>query len=286
MTTAQPTKKQPDQTSADNTVNFTYPLQPRTIGRVNWLGVKQLYQREVLRFVKVYLQTIASPVVTTLIFLAIFMLAFPQSGRNVYGVDFSQFLAPGLIMMVMVQNAFANTSSSLMIAKVQGNIVDTLLPPLSPMEMMVGYLGGGVTRGLMIGTVVAIVMSFFVHTSIFSLFHVLAFAVMATLMLSLLGLLTGVWSQKFDHMAAVTNFVITPLSFLSGTFYTIDRLPENFQILAHLNPFFYMIDGFRYGFIGHPDALPFTGLLTMLGCNIVLWCATYNILRKGYRLKA
>jgi ABC-2 type transport system permease protein len=245
----------------------------------------ELYLREVRRFLKIYLQTIAAPMVTTLIFLAIFALSI---GRRVdmANVSFMEFLAPGLIMMAMVQNAFANSSSSMMISKVQGNIVDVLMPPLSAMELTVGFTMGGVSRGLMVGVFVALGMAFFVPLHVHSVFYIVYHALGASLMLSLLGLMAGVWSEKFDHMAAVTNFIITPLSFLSGTFYTVDRLPESLVFIAHLNPFFYMIDGFRYGFLGHETALPITGLLVVGGANLVLIWGCWAMIRSGYKLKA
>ena len=189
-------------------------------------------------------------------------------------------------MMSMLQNSFANTSSSLVIAKVQGNIVDILMPPLSPTELAVGIAGGGVTRGLLVGITVLLGMSIFVAPVFHNLFFVLYHAVMASLMLALLGMIGGIWSEKFDHIAAVTNFVITPFSFLSGTFYSIERLPENWQLVAHLNPFFYMIDGFRYGFIGHADGSLPAGVIVMAGTNLALWLITHRMLATGYRLKA
>ena len=258
----------------------------REFGYVNWRGLWTLYMKEVRRFLNVYTQTIIAPVVTSLLFLAVFQLALGGSGRQVAGIDFAQFLAPGLIMMTMAQNAFANTSSSLVIAKVQGNIVDLLMPPLSASEQALGLVGGGVTRGLMVGMTVTAIMWFFVpyslHAPLVSLYH----AVMASLMLSLLGMVGGIWAEKFDHIAAVTNFIITPFSFLSGTFYSIERLPAGAQTLAHLNPFFYMIDGFRYGFIGRSDSSVLLGMFVMAGVNLALWLAVHRMLKTGYRLRA
>lgn len=262
-----------------------YPT-PRMLGAVNWLGLWTLYLREVRRFLKVHFQTIAAPVVTTLIFLAIFILALGRTVPEIGGVPFKEFLAPGLIMMAMVQNAFANTSSSLIISKVQGNIVDTLMPPLSPAEQTIGFALGGVTRGIVVGIAVALAMAVFVPVRVHDWGFVAYHAVMASLMLSLLGMVGGIWADKFDHMAAVTNFVITPLSFLSGTFYSIDRLPETFHAVALANPFFYMIDGFRYGFIGHADGPLVTGGLVVAAVNAALAGVTYWMFRSGYKLKA
>lgn len=256
------------------------------MGRVNWRGLWTLYMKEVRRFLNVFTQTLLAPMVTTLLFLAIFTLALGGRGRDLGGVPFSSFLAPGLIMMALVQNAFANTSSSLVIAKVQGNIVDVLMPPLSPAELALGIAGGGVTRGLMVALAVGLGMWIFVPVTIHNPLFILYHGVMASLMLSLLGMIGGIWAEKFDHIAAVTNFVITPFSFLSGTFYSIQRLPEAWQVVAHFNPFFYMIDGFRYGFIGHADGNLWLGIAVMAGFNLFLWLVTYQMFATGYRLKA
>jgi ABC-2 type transport system permease protein len=262
------------------------PPEPRRYGAVNWIGLGTLIAREVRRFLKVGTQTVMAPVVTTLLLLAVFALALGGAVKQVAGVPFAQFLAPGLVMMAMVQNAFANTSSSLVIAKVQGNIVDSLMPPLSAAELTLGFALGGVVRGLAVGAAVAMCLLPFVtmrlHAPFFVLFHGLA----ATLLLSLLGIAGGIWSQKFDHIAAFTNFVVTPLAFLSGTFYTIDRLPEPWHMLALANPFFYMIDGFRYGFLGHTDGGLATGVAVMLCANLVLGVVCHRLFASGYRLRA
>ncbi len=259
---------------------------PRHIGIVNWLGVWTLYVKEVRRFVKVYTQTILAPMITSLLFLAIFSLALGRAVETIGGVPFTQFLAPGLIMMVMVQNAFANTSSSIVISKVQGNIVDVLMPPLSAAELTLAFSFGGATRGVAVGLATAVAMRFFVpfgmHDFAFVLFH----AVAASLMLSLLGTIGGIWSEKFDHIAAVTNFIVTPFAFLSGTFYSIERLPPAWNAVAHFNPFFYMIDGFRYGFTGHADAPLWMGIAVMIGANVVLLAVCHRMFATGYKLKA
>jgi len=252
--------------------------------RVNWRGLWTLYVKEVRRFLKVGAQTVLAPVVTTLLFFAVFTLALGRRAYQVEGVEFSHFLAPGLIMMAMVQNAFANPSSSILISKVQGNIVDILMPPLSPGELTLGFALGGVTRGLVVGACVGLAMYLFVPFSIQHPVIVLFFAVSASLMLSLLGVIGGICSEKFDHMAAMTNFVITPLAFLSGTFYSIDRLPGMWNTLARFNPFFYMIDGFRYGFIGRMDGSLDIGIAVMIGINGFLWWIAHRMFAKGYRL--
>ncbi len=274
----------PAEHNTDTTIGSS--LTPRRYGAVNWVGLRELYLKEVKRFLKVFTQTVAAPVVTTLLFLAIFSLALGRAVTQVNGVDFPVFLAPGLITMAMVQNAFANTSSSITIAKVQGSIVDVLMPPISPGEMVTAYALGGVTRGLLVGVVCWATMSIFVPLSIHNIGYLLFFGVMASLMLSLMGILGGIWADKFDQMAAVTNFVITPFAFLSGTFYSIERLPEPFYSLAHINPFFFMIDGFRYGAIGQSDANPFIGMLVLAGVNAVLWAIAWRMVKTGYKLKA
>lgn len=252
----------------------------------NWLGVWTLYMREVRRFIKVYSQTLVAPLITTLLFLAVFALALGGAVRQVHGVDFLLFLTPGLMMMTMAQNAFANTSSSLVISKVQGNIVDTLMPPFTANELTAAIALGGASRGVVVGTLIGVCMVFVVDLSFHSVFHIVFHGVMASLMLSLLGIIGGIWSEKFDHIAAVTNFLVTPLSFLSGTFYSIERLPATLQTVAHFNPFFYMIDGFRYGFIGRSDTDPLLGVAVMAGVNAVLWMICHRMFASGYRLKA
>jgi len=262
------------------------PPSPRRYGAVNWLGLWTLTSRETRRFFKVRGQTVMAPVVTTLLMLAVFALALGGAVRQVAGIPFPEFLAPGLIMMAMVQNAFANTSSSLMISKMQGNIVDSLMPPLSATELTLGFALGGVIRGLVVGVVVAGCLLPFVTIHIhhvgFILFHALA----ASLLLSLLGVAGAVWADKVDHVAAVTNFVVSPLAFLSGTFYTIDRLPQPWHLLALWDPFFYMIDGFRYGFIGHADGDLAIGLAVLTSANVGLFALCHWMFRTGYKLRA
>lgn len=260
--------------------------EPRVIGYINWMGLWTLYLKEVRRFTNVYTQTLMAPVVTTLLFLTIFWLALGGAVREVEGVPFLAFLAPGLVMMAIAQNAFANTSSSFVISKIQGNIVDVLMPPIGPGELLTGFALGGMTRGICVGVVVLIAMSLVAPIAIDNIFLIVFHAAAASLLLSLLGILGGVWAEKFDHIAAVTNFVITPLSFLSGTFYSINRLPETFQTIAHFNPFFYMIDGFRAGFIGRSDTDPLLGVAVMAGVDLCLWFLLLAMLRRGYRLKA
>ena len=258
----------------------------RHIGAINWTGVWTLYAKEVHRFVKVYLQSVFAPVITSLLFLAIFTLALGRSVQTVVGVPFEVFLAPGLMMMAMIQNSFANTSSSMVISKVQGNIVDVLMPPMSPGELTFAYAVAGATRGLMVGVVTGLAMWVFVplriHDPLLILFH----ACGASLMMSLLGLIGGIWADKFDHIAAVTNFVILPLSFLSGTFYSIERLPGLWNTVAHFNPFFFMIDGLRYGFIGRADGPLLLGIGVVFAINVGLWLVARWMFASGYKLKS
>lgn len=261
----------------------------RRFDNVNWLGMWTLYLKEVRRFIKVGTQTIGAPVANALLFLAIFSLAFGAGARpDVDGLPFVTFLCPGLIMMTMLTNSFANTSSSLMISKIQGNIVDVLMPPLSAMELNIGFALAGVTRGVVVGLVTGIGMWFFVGESI-SIFNIAAlifYAVSASLMLSLLGILTGIWAEKFDHLQAITNFVITPMAFLSGTFYAVRNLPDLAYTITQFNPFFYLIDGFRYAMTGRADGSIMTGVIVITVLNIVLWLVCDHVLRRGYRLKA
>jgi len=272
----------------------------RRYGAINWIGLYTLTAKEIHRFFKVGVQTVLAPVVTTLLFFAVFALALGGLVRSTGGTPFMSFLPPGLIMMGMLQNAFANASSSMTISKVQGNIVDVLMPPLSHFEFALAYALGGIARGLTVGaaTLIAIVLLDLAVDSMTilqpmpadGLFYILFHAVFGTMMLSLLGLAAGIWSDKFDHIAAVTNFIVTPLTFLSGTFYTIDRLPDGFQFVAHFNPFFYVIDGFRYGFIGTSDPTMqhslTIGIVVVLLSNLLLWILCLRMLATGYKLKA
>lgn len=235
---------------------------------------------------KVWLQTLLAPVISTALFFLVFALALGHGSEAVEGVPYLQFLVPGLIMMAMVQNAFANTSSSIIIAKIQGNIVDVLMPPLSPLEILTGYALGGVVRGMAVGVACFVAMVVFVPVAIYSWPVMLLTAFLSSLMLSLIGIAGGLWSEKFDHMATITNFVIAPFSILSGTFYPLSRLPEMWREIALYNPFFHMIDGFRYGMIGHTDANVAAGLWMLAGVNVLLWFLCYGLLKTGYKIKA
>ncbi len=257
----------------------------RRFGRWNTLGVWTLYMREVRRFTKVWTQTIAAPMATAALFMIVFTLAFGGARGAVNGFDFATYIAPGLVMMSVIQNAFANNSSSILISKVQGNIVDTLMPPLSPGELTFGYALGGATRGLMVAVAVALLIFPFTEARLEHPIWALVFVILGGLMLSLVGVAAGVYSEKFDQMAALTNFVITPLSFLSGTFYSISVLPEPFWTISHINPFFYLIDGMRYGALGASDASPWLALAVSVGINAALWALCWRMFHTGYKLK-
>ncbi len=259
---------------------------------INRIGLYSLYNKEVRRFLKVQTQTIWAPAVTTLLFLVIFSVALGRAGREVLGVPFSTFVAPGLIVMGMMQNAFANSSFSLLSGKIQGTIIDLLMPPLSEGELMGGIVAAAVTRSIMVGFAVALAMAFYpgVSLGVAHWWAVIWFGLMGSVMLALLGLLTSIWAEKFDHNAAITNFIIAPLSLLSGTFYVIDNLAPLFQTISRANPFFYVISGFRYGFLGDSDigngAAPViyagAGLLVL---NLIMAVVTYRVLKSGWKLK-
>ncbi len=257
------------------------------IKRVNWGGLRTLYIKEVRRFFKVQLQTIWAPAITTLLFLVIFSVSLGKARPEVLGVPFADFIAPGLIIMGMMQNAFANSSFSLLVGKIQGTIVDYLMPPLSVGELLLALVGGAVTRAACVGLAVWVAMLFWpgVHIMPQNLFVVLWFGLLGSAMLSFLGVLTSIWAEKFDHAAAVGNFVVAPLSLLSGTFYSVDKLSPTFAAISHANPFFYAISGFRYGFIGVADSPVLLGSFVLLGINLVLGLTCYLLFRSGWKLK-
>jgi ABC-2 type transport system permease protein len=254
---------------------------------VNWGGLKTLYIKEVRRFFKVQMQTVWAPAITTLLYLAIFTVALGRGGRTVMGVSYADFIGPGLIVMAMMQNAFANSSFSLLVGKIQGNIVDYLMPPLSTGELIAGLIGAAVTRAFLVGFAVWLAMLLWpgVSVAVRRPELVFWFGLMGALMLSFLGLLTSLWADKFDHAAAVTNFVVTPLSLLSGTFYSVHQLAPAFQKVSHANPFFYVISGFRSGFLGVSDSPLWIGAIGLLVLNIVLWAICYSALKSGWKIK-
>ena len=258
------------------------------IRNVNWGGLATLYVKEVRRFFKVQLQTVWAPSITTLLFLVIFTVALGREGRTVLGAPFADFLAPGLIVMGMIQNSFANASFSLLVGKIQGTIVDYLMPPLSVGELICGLIGAAVTRAFLVGLAVWLAMLLWPGVDVVpeQLWAVFWFGLMGAMMLGFLGLATSVWAEKFDHAAAVSNFVVAPLSLLSGTFYSIESLSPLFRAISHANPFFYIISGFRYGFLGRADSPVLFGALLLLAINVVLGALCYALLRSGWKLKS
>lgn len=258
----------------------------RRFGRINKLGLWTLIQREVMRFMSVWTQTVMAPVATAALFMTVFTVAFGDRGEAMVGVPFDQFLAPGILMMVVIQQAFANTSSSIMISKIQGNIVDTLMPPLSAGEILTGYLVGGIIRGIVCAVVVGVVVLPWAGIWPANWLWMIWFVLSGSAILSLLGIIAAIHAEKFDQMSMITNFVITPLSFLSGTFYSVEKLPGVFWTISHANPFFFLIDGFRYGALGVSDSSPWVGFLVTAGLCLVLGWFTWRLLASGYKLKA
>ena len=255
-------------------------------GLWNMLGTWALYRREVMRFMKIASQTFFAPVITALLFLAIFNLAFAGAGRSIGTIPFIQFLVPGLTLMAMMTAAFASASFSVMFEKIVETIVDTLMPPLSPGELTAGYVLASSTRGVLVGVAVLIGMAIFTTIEIHSWFFVLYYAVAASMLMSVLGLAVAIWAEKIDHVASINNFVILPLTFLSGTFYSTQHLPETFQTIAHFNPFFYLIDGFRYGFLGLHDGDLTIGIVLTTSLIALLWLFCVKLFASGYKLKS
>jgi ABC-2 type transport system permease protein len=272
--------------------NFSAPGVP-LIHRINGLGLWTLYMKEVRRFFKVQTQTIWAPAVTTLLYLMIFTVAIGRGGREVLGVPFASFIAPGLIVMGMINNAFANTSFNFLAGKIQGTIVDYLMPPLSEAELMIGLIGAALTRAILVGLAITLAMAFWpgVSLAVHHPWAVAWFGIMGSVLLATIGLFASLWAEKFDHAAMVTNFVITPLTMLSGTFYIIDNLHPTFQAISRANPFFYVISGFRFGFLGQSDigstnAAVMNGALYLGALNVVLLALLYVVLRSGWKLRS
>ena len=267
-------------------LNKKYQIGVRRFGFINWIGFKSLWLKECNRFMAVWQQTLLSPLVSSLLFLSVLSLALGNNRGDVLGYSFINFLAPGLIAMSILTQSFSHSVSSLMISKIQGNIVDMLYAPLSALEVSMAIILAAITRSFLIAIISIIVFSLIIKIQIDNYFYVIVFAFLSSFILGTLGFITGLWAEKFDHTATVTNFIITPLSFLSGVFYSIDKLPELFQNISHVNPFFYMIDGFRYGFLGVSDGSIVFGLiyLTILSC--LMWFLAFYLYKKGYKIKS
>jgi ABC-2 type transport system permease protein len=252
----------------------------------NFIGAYSLFSKEVRRFLKVYNQTLIIPVITSLLFLAVFSLALSGRVSKIGTLPFQEFMSAGLIMMAVMQNSFANTSSSFIMGKVLGTIIDYLMPPLSAFEITSSMVLAGMVRGIMVGVLVFISVSYFVDIDLHSIGYSLFFLISAAMLLASLGMFAGIVAETFDQMAAVTSYLITPMTFLSGTFYSINKLPEFWQAVSHVNPFFYMIDGFRYGLTGYHDSNLSTGIVVMVVSNIVVWTVVQVMIKKGYRIKS
>jgi ABC-2 type transport system permease protein len=267
-------------------VENKYQIGVRRFGLVNWIGIYSLYVKEVSRFLIVWAQTLLSPLVSSLLFLSVLTLALGNDRGDVLGYSFISFLAPGLIVMSIVQQSFSHSVSSLMIGKIQGNIIDTLLAPLSAIEVTLAIIFAAVTRGLVILIISIVVFSLIVEIHIYSIFYIFIGAFLGTFILGALGFITGLWAEKFDHTATITNFIITPLSFLSGVFYSIERLPNFFQSISKINPFFYIIDICRFGFLGTSDGSIGIGLVYLTILSIIVWLISYYLYKIGYKIKS
>ncbi len=263
-----------------------YKICEKNFGYVNWIGFWTLYKKEVLRFLIVVIQTVISPLVTSLLFLLVLSLAIGNDRGEVLGFPFITFLAPGLIAMQVIQQAFSHSSSSIMIGKIQGNIVDILYAPLTAGEITLATNLAACTRSVIIAFVSIVVFSLILEMTFYSFFYILVFTFLGSFILSSLGIIIGLWAEKFDHMASATNFIIVPLSFLSGTFYSIDRLPESLKEISEMNPFFYVIDGFRYGFLGVSDGSIKFGIIYLVFLSCLIWFVAYILFKKGYKIKS
>lgn len=266
-----------------STEDFAAP-RARAIGAVNWMGLRTLYMKEVRRFMRVAPQTLLAPIISNLLYMTVFVLAFAALRPD--PTAFMAFLAPGLVMLGILNNAAANSSSSIMTGKMMGSIADVLTPPLSTTELALGWISGAATRGILVAIVTGAALSIFTPLIPMHVWAVLYFGISAAAMMAMVGVLSGIWAEKFDQLAVVNQFIILPLSFLSGTFYRIDVLPEIFQTLIRFNPLFYLIDGFRYGFTGETDANLMIGVVFIGGLNIALFMAVWLVLRAGWRIKS
>ena len=262
-----------------------YQIGIRRFG-INWVGAYSLYIKETLRFFNVFGQTIIGPVVTAILFLLVISLAIGNERSNVLGVPYIEFLAPGLIAMQVIQQAFSHSSSSLLMGKVMGNIVDLIGAPLSAGEVSLSIIFASVTRALTISIISIIIFSLIIEIEIKNYVVFILYLFLSSFIMGAAGFIAGLWADKFDHMATVTNFIIVPLSFLSGTFYSVDRLPELLKTLSYYNPFFHMIDGFRYSFINNMDGSITFGLMYLTILSIIIWYIAYLLYKKGYKIKS
>ena len=267
-------------------LNKIYQMRVKEFGIINWIGFKSLWLKECNRFVTVWQQTLLSPLVSSLLFLSVLSLALGNNRGDVFGYSFISFLAPGLIAMSILTQSFSHSVSSLMIGKIQGNIVDMLYAPLSALEVTMAIILAALTRSFLIALISIGVFSLIVEMPISNIFFIFIFGFLNAFILGSLGFVTGLWAEKFDHTATVTNFVITPLSFLSGVFYSIDKLPNFFQIISHINPFFYMIDGFRYGFLGVSDGSISFGIIYLTILAVIMWFIAFYLYKRGYKIKS
>ena len=261
----------------------TLPPPPREYRGFNWDGFRTLYLREVRRFLKVGAQTLAAPVMTALLYMLVFVVA--RGAGEVHGVPYGVFVAPGLVMMQIMNNAFANSSSSLLQSKMNGLIGDFMTPPLSPLEQASAFGLGAATRGLLVGAFSWAAVLPFARLGVSHLWAIAYFGAGAALVLGFLGVMVGLWAEKIDHMATVTNFVVMPLTFLSGTFYLVEHLPEPFRSFSHVNPFFYLIDGLRYGFIGRAEGSLAIGVVLTAALTLALGGGCYAMFKTGYKIK-
>ena len=253
---------------------------------INWVGTYTLYLKETLRFLTVFGQTIIGPVVTSILFLSVISLALGEDRPNVLGVSFIEFLAPGLIAMQVIQQAFSHSSSSLLMGKIMGTIVDIIGAPLSAAEVTLAVILASVTRALMISVISIIIFSLIIEIEIKNYLIFFTYLFLSGFIMGAAGFIAGLWADKFDHMATATNFIIVPLSFLSGTFYSIERLPSILNILSKYNPFFHMIDGFRYSFINNMDGSIKFSLIYLTILSILTWLIAYKLYKKGYKIKS
>ena len=267
-------------------LNKKYQISVKKFSYINWIGFKSLWLKECNRFLVVWQQTLLSPLVSSLLFLSVLSLALGNNRGEVLGYSFISFLAPGLIAMSILTQSFSHSVSSLMIGKIQGNIVDMLYAPLSALEVSMAIILAALTRSFLIAIISIGVFSLIVEMPVNNILFIFIFGFLSAFILGSLGFITGLWAEKYDHTATVTNFIITPLSFLSGVFYSIDQLPELFQKISHINPFFYMIDGFRYGFLGKSDGSITVGLIYLIILSIVMWYVAFFLYKKGYKIKS